>query len=73
MWRTEELTLAASFESPGLSLVMNYAAKMCRVSFMREAPAQLRVSVPLSLSLSGVLFAVNLTFDWITVIPIDPD
>ena len=24
-------------------------------------------------SLSGVLFAVNLTFDWITVIPIDPD
>ena len=71
MRRTEELTLAASFESPGLSLVMNYAAKMCRVSFMREAPAQLRVSVPLSLS--GVLFAVNLTFDWITVIPIDPD
>ena len=47
MRRTEELTLAASFESPGLSLVMNYAAKMCRVSFMREAPAQLRVSVPL--------------------------
>ena len=31
-----------------LSLVMNYAAKMCRVSFMREAPAQLRVSAPLS-------------------------
>ena len=65
MRRTEELTLAASFESGSVT-----CDELCRKNVPGAHSCESRV--PLSFG-PGVLFAVNLTFDWITVIPIDLD